>query len=230
MPGLTYSQDSYAETLDVYAKAHADWLDVGCGHQILPAWREAAEQRLVSRCRRVVGVDRVPTSLKQHRTISRLAVGDIIDLPFAADTFDLVTANMVVEHLRDPERSLREVWRIVKPGGVFLFLTPNALGYSTILARLLPERFKLLLVRVIQGRRSQDVFQTHYRVNTRTAIERMARVTGFEAEVIQPIASGAEFIRFLPFALLELLWIRMLRSERFRALRTSIIAVLRKPH
>jgi SAM-dependent methyltransferase len=228
-PGLKYSQDTYAATLDVYVKAHTEWLDLGCGHHILPAWRETTERALVNRSKRVVGVDRALPSLRQHTTMSCLAVADIAALPFAGETFDLVTANMVVEHLPEPEGPFGEVWRIMKPGGVFVFLTPNALGYSTLLARLVPERLKRSLIRLIQGRRSHDVFPTHYRVNTRKAIEDIRRGTGFESELIQPIESAAEFIRFPPIALIELLWIRMLRNGRFRDLRTNIIAVLRKP-
>src|SRR5712691_10606819 len=96
VPGLKDAQDSYAESLGAYVKPHTEWLDLGSGHQILPVWREATEQALVNRSRRVVGVDRVLASLKRHMTISCLAVADIAHVPFADETFDLVTANMVV--------------------------------------------------------------------------------------------------------------------------------------
>jgi len=228
VPGLKDAQDSYAESLGAYVQAHTAWLDLGCGHQVLPSWRGTTEEALVSRPKRVVGVDRVLTSLKRHVTISHLAVADIAHVPFAGETFDLVTANMVVEHLPEPERLFREVQRIMKPGGVFMFHTPNALGYSTLAARLLPEQLKAPLIRLIEGRCSDDVFSTHYRVNTSQAIERLARLVGLETESIQLVPSRAEFMRFPPLAVIELLWIRLLQRERFRALRPNIIAVLRK--
>src|SRR2546430_16936055 len=72
------------------------------------------------------------------------------------------------------------------------------------------------------------IFSTHYRVNTSQAIERLARLVGLETESIQLVPSRAEFMRFPPLAVIELLWIRLLQRERFRALRPNIIAVLRK--
>lgn len=229
VPGLRSSQDSYADVLERHVRAQMAWLDLGCGHQILPVWHEARERALVSRARRVVGLDRVATALKQHQTIECRAVADIAELPFADERFDLVTANMVVEHLQQPTLQFEEVWRVMKPAGRFLFHTPNTLGYSTVLARLVPDGMKRPLIRAIEGRWSRDVFPTHYRANSRRVIERLARATGFETETIQLVDSAAEFIRFLPFAIVELVWIRLMRSARLRALRTNIIAVLRKP-
>ncbi|HEX4600960.1 MAG TPA: class I SAM-dependent methyltransferase [Gemmatimonadales bacterium] len=229
VPGLQYSQDSYADALDGQVAAHTAWLELGCGHQILPAWRAARERALVARARCVVGVDRVSTALQRHQTIARLAAADIAELPFRGEQFDLVTANMVVEHLQEPERLFGEVWRVMKPGGRFLFHTPNTLGYSTVLARLVPEWMKQPAIRVIEGRWSHDVFPTHYQANSRKAIARIAGTVGFEVATIQLVDSAAEFIRFLPFAVLELLWIRLLRTTRLDGLRTNIIAVLRKP-
>ncbi len=228
VPGLKDAQDAYAESLDVYVRTDTEWLDLGCGHHILPSWRETTERALVNRSKRVVGVDRVRPSLQRHVTISCLAVADIAHVPFAEETFNLVTANMVVEHLAEPECFLREVRRILKPGGVFLLHTPNALGYLTLAARLLPERLKPPLIRLIEGRSSEDVFATHYRANASRTIERLASQVGLETESIQLISSRAEFMRVPPLAILELLWIRVLRSELFRAMRTNIIAVLRR--
>jgi SAM-dependent methyltransferase len=43
------------------------------------------------------------------------------DLPFADDEFDLVLAASVMEHVDDLDRALREIRRVLKPGGVFWF-------------------------------------------------------------------------------------------------------------
>ena len=50
----------------------------------------------------------------------RYEVGDFMASPFAAATFDAVTATSVIEHGYDPTRLLSEVSRILKPGGYFL--------------------------------------------------------------------------------------------------------------
>ncbi len=52
--------------------------------------------------------------------------GALVDAGFADRSFDLVTAWAVFEHLHEPMRHFREVGRILKPGGSFVFLVTNA--------------------------------------------------------------------------------------------------------
>jgi SAM-dependent methyltransferase len=47
----------------------------------------------------------------------RLMRGDAHELPFAAGCFDVVYCRYVLEHVRDPQRVLREMARVLKPGG-----------------------------------------------------------------------------------------------------------------
>jgi ubiquinone/menaquinone biosynthesis C-methylase UbiE len=74
----------------------------------------------------VVGVDREPrmvaraSALSSERQVAhvRFLGGDICDLPFPASVFDAVFTCAVLEHLRDPVRALREIGRVLKPGGL----------------------------------------------------------------------------------------------------------------
>lgn len=47
------------------------------------------------------------------------------NLPFAADTFDVVFSLNVLEHVQDPERVLAETVRTLKPGGIAVMVAPN---------------------------------------------------------------------------------------------------------
>jgi len=51
--------------------------------------------------------------------------GDISDIQYQSDFFDCVTAWAVFEHLYDPIKYFKEVFRILKPGGRFVFLVTN---------------------------------------------------------------------------------------------------------
>ena len=227
-PRLRYSQYLYEDVLHSHVGRGTRWLDLGCGHQILPSWRAREEELIVERPRVVVGLDYDLPSLQKHRTIRCKVRGDMTRLPFGEGTFDLATANMVVEHLDDPGAQFAEITRVLKLGGRFIFHTPNALGYFAMLARLAPQPIKLKFVRLLDGRTPDDVFPAFYRANSRWRIEELARATGLRIQEFRPIVSDAMFALVPPLALLELLWLRLLVTRPLRPLRTNIIAVLTK--
>jgi ubiquinone/menaquinone biosynthesis C-methylase UbiE len=55
----------------------------------------------------------------------RLKKGSVYDLPYESGSFDLVYCFSVFEHLSDYERGLREVARVLLPGGLFLLGMPS---------------------------------------------------------------------------------------------------------
>jgi 2-polyprenyl-3-methyl-5-hydroxy-6-metoxy-1,4-benzoquinol methylase len=228
IPGLTYSQYLYEDVLNSHLNAQVEWLDVGCGHHFLPHWRGEQEKAMVARCRKVVGIDADLASLKKHRSIPTRVLGTIDSLPFHDESFDVVTANMVVEHLEAPDTQFREIARILKPNGIFIMHTPNRRGYSTLLARLIPEGWKKALIRVLQGRAEGDVFKTFYRANTPVAIEQSAHATGFDVRQLKMIVTNAQLGVIPPLAFFELMWIRILMTRQFKGLRTNIIGILQK--
>lgn len=46
-------------------------------------------------------------------------------LPFPDNSFDLITCSEVIEHVRNPDRALQDMYRILKPGGLLLISTPS---------------------------------------------------------------------------------------------------------
>ncbi|MGH9354568.1 MAG: class I SAM-dependent methyltransferase, partial [Terriglobia bacterium] len=176
-PGLAHAQDRYAKLLEQWTKPGDRWLDVGCGRSVLPSWVRAAPG-LVNRNR--FGIDPYLSSLRANPAPCK-AQARIEWLPFADRTFDVVTANMVVEHLKYPALQFREIWRVLRPGGLFVFHTTNAQGYYVMTARLIPERLKSRLAAVLDGRAQEEVFPAWYRVNTRRAIHETLQAAGFSA-------------------------------------------------
>jgi SAM-dependent methyltransferase len=74
----------------------------------------------------VVGIDREPdviaraSALGQERGASNLtfATGDVYALDFPDASFDVVHAHQVLQHLTDPGAALREIRRVLRPGGL----------------------------------------------------------------------------------------------------------------
>lgn len=50
-------------------------------------------------------------------------VGSVLALPFPDNTFDLVYSQAVLEHVTDPALAIREMVRVLKPGGTFHCIT-----------------------------------------------------------------------------------------------------------
>ncbi len=74
------------------------------------------------------GIDPSPAAIaecatrKMHR---ELKVMDSNAMTFADSTFATVLSNSVVEHIPDIDATLRETYRVLKPGGLFVFTTPS---------------------------------------------------------------------------------------------------------
>jgi len=229
-PGVQYAQTVFEESLFSVVEAGCQWLDFGCGHALLPDWRASQEEDLTRRPSRLVGVDAERAALCRNRGIRLRVCADGATLPFAGGVFDLVTANMVVEHLPEPETQFREIARVLKPGGRFVFHTPNGTGYPTLLARTLPDNLRGAAARMLEGRAGgEDRFRTFYRANTPARIGDIARNSGFAIDRIELVRSSAMFPLVTPLAAVELLLLRALASRRLSWLRPNLIAVLRKP-
>jgi SAM-dependent methyltransferase len=83
-----------------------------------------------------------------------------------------------------------EVARVLKPGGHFVFLTPNALNPLVMGNRVgqLAPWLQKQLVSNVYGRDGADTFAVRYRANTSSRIREMAAATGFDVAELKVIA------------------------------------------
>ncbi|CAM5430900.1 MULTISPECIES: methyltransferase domain-containing protein [Streptomyces] len=102
-------------------KPHMRILDVGCGPGTI-----TADLAALVPDGRVTGVDRAPGILEQARATAAgrgvpnvdFAVADVHALDFPDETFCVVHAHQVLQHVGDPVGALREMARVTRPGGL----------------------------------------------------------------------------------------------------------------
>ncbi|MBO2442650.1 methyltransferase domain-containing protein [Actinomadura nitritigenes] len=113
--------ENSAAYLVPHLRAGLSVLDVGCG----PGTITAGMAELVAPGR-VAATDAAEVVLAEARrnaeakgvTNVEFAVADVHALDFPDDTFDVVHAHQVLQHIADPVRALAEMRRVAKPGGI----------------------------------------------------------------------------------------------------------------
>lgn len=112
------------------------WLDVGCGNG-------AFTELLVDRCApaAVEGIDPSAAQIDYARSrpaarVARFAVGDAMALPFPERAFDAAVMALVIFFVPDPAGAVREMRRVVRPGGLVCAYAWDILGGGFPLAPL----------------------------------------------------------------------------------------------
>ena len=74
----------------------------------------------------VAGVD-LDDEVYRNPYLDEAKLIDVLNnvIPYKDSTFDLVFSDNVMEHVQNPYLALREIFRVLKPGGCFLSKTPN---------------------------------------------------------------------------------------------------------
>lgn len=183
-PGWRPATEVFAAAVRAALPPDGRWLDLGCG-------RGGLVEQLPHPAARTFGIDPDWVSLQEHRlqALAR-AVAFSDDLPFGKDTFDVVTAAWLLEHLSAPARTFAAVGRILRPGGVFIFITPNArhpLGWANRLAGRLGG-LQGRLVAALYDRAEGDTFPTTYRANTPTTLRVLAATAGLALEALEGVS------------------------------------------
>jgi ubiquinone/menaquinone biosynthesis C-methylase UbiE len=110
--------------LDERGVIHGDWLDLGCADGY---WSIALAERGAGS---VVGMEPIQERVdgaqsRPHPPSVSFGVGNSEKLPFPDGSFDGVLLNEVLEHVENEEATLREIARVLRPGGYLALFSPN---------------------------------------------------------------------------------------------------------
>jgi len=127
-------------------------LDAGCG-----SGRNMVE---LAELGAVTGVElsKTSVSLARARLLGNVVEGSVLAMPFDPDSFDLAVSLDVIEHLDDDVEALRELRRVVAPGGALLVTVP---AYAWLWS-------------------GHDEINHHHRRYTRRSLQRVAEQAGWK--------------------------------------------------
>lgn len=230
LPHLVWNQEVYGQRILDRLKPGVRWLDLGCGKRLLCGGLEKLESEL-SRFP-FVGLDPSWENLQEQRQAAWRVQAGAQHLPFHNQSFDLITVNMVMEHLKHPSPVFQELERVLAPGGIILVHTPNLANYlvfgNRVLSKMLPRRVHAALVRTSEKRREEEIYPTFYHANTPG---RLRKSIGHALEMTVEFMPAPRpfFHYFAPFAVVELLMVRLSQLRPLQRFGTTLFVTIRKP-
>lgn len=180
----------------------------------------------------VVGLD-VSEEVRGNRFLTEALVYDGHRFPFPDNSFPICVSDYVVEHIRNPVEHFQEICRVLRPGGIYCFRTPNLWHYFTLGSKLMPHSLHLRLANWMRdlGDRAGDPWPTVYKANSRCTVRRIAAAAGLEVVRLETIETEPSYGRasvalFYPM----MAWERLVNtSPRLSAFRINLLGALRKP-
>lgn len=96
---------------------HGKIVDIGCGPGYYAERIKKSNSEL-----EIIGIDSDPVILEEARTRIKTVQADACSLPFEDNVFDGSIARFVLQHIQNPQLAVKEMVRVVKPGGVIIII------------------------------------------------------------------------------------------------------------
>lgn len=164
-------------------------LDIGCG-------RTAPNlSKLKGKAGKLVGIDLV--EFRDVDPALSLHNQSVESMPaIESASIDLAYSRSVMEHVKDTEAALREIHRVLRAQGRYIFLTPNFYDYGSLISYFTPNRLHPAIVKATEGRAEEDTFPAYYNANTKRRVRALAAATGFEIERLDYMGQYPNYLMF----------------------------------
>jgi SAM-dependent methyltransferase len=179
----------------------------------------------------VSGLD-VSREVYDNTSLASAHVFDGRRFPFEPERFDACVSNYVLEHVEDTALHFAEVARVLRPGGVYCFRTPNHWHYVGMISSVLPHGVHLALANRLRSiPEAHDPYPTFYRANSLRRVAKLCETAGLETEVLRGIEVEPSYGRISPLLFFPMLAYERLvnASSLLEGLRVNILGVMRKP-
>jgi 2-polyprenyl-3-methyl-5-hydroxy-6-metoxy-1,4-benzoquinol methylase len=179
-------------------------LEIGCGRGGFSIWLASRHPAPAAICAADFSPVAVAKGAERARALAvpalRWEVGDIQALAHPDGTFDTVISCETVEHVPDPARALRQLGRVLRPGGRLFLTAPNYLGTFGLYRGYLRLR----------GRRFTEEGQPINHFTTTPGLLRWVRAAGLRVTAVDGVGHYAHVPRRAP--------VRIHALDRARAL------------
>lgn len=159
-------------------RPHADILELGAGR-----WPSFALREMPSSIRSYTINDISPDELALLPEGYEKACFDVSgDARNFSDTYDVVFSRFLAEHVPDGVAMHRNVYQVLKPGGVAFHLIPTLYALPFVINKYMPERLTTRILQILSPRRAiSPKFPAHYSAcyGNRDKMIRMLKEIGF---------------------------------------------------
>jgi len=152
--------------------------------------------------------------------------------PLPSEKYDAVIADYVLEHLENPREIFKEVSRVLKPGGFFMFRTPNLWHYVSIISRLTPHSFHSRVANRARGREesAHEPYPTYFRANRKRRLKLLLENSNMTLNDFRMVEKEPSYLQFSRIAfLMGVAYERMVNFSPFLSgIRANIFAAVKK--
>lgn len=211
----------FKRMIEAHLTNELEILDIGAGRRSV--------HNLRGHVGKVVGID-ISDGVLDNTNLDEAYQCSVLRMPFEDNRFAVAFADYVFEHLEYPTQAAREIFRVLKPGGVLIIRTPNLWHYTSLISRVTPHRLHILLRKKLQDKFEEDTFKTYYRCNTRHWIKQVFEKAGFTIERLDMVEKEPSYLmRWCWGFMVGLFYERLVNSAKlFEGLRANIFAVFKK--
>jgi len=143
-------------------------LDAGCSHgSTLKNYKKHIAQ--------LIGIDADPNNIKKNKICDKVIIGNLENLPFENEKFDIIACQWVLEHLKNPNQVFKEFSRVLKKDGILMIITSNVYNPIMFIGKILPKKFIKKILKLLVNYSEEDYFPTYYRSNSVSKISGMCK-------------------------------------------------------
>ena len=167
-------------------------LDIGCGSGII-----GGVLKSLTRIQSLHGLDALPAFADQVRAqgYAGFTASDAAKTPLADESFDSVVSVCVLEHVKDLDGALREIRRVLKPGGRLAFTTPSP-EFRTSILRYRFWRVLGMRARAEREARARDASSMQYHYSDEAGWRQALEMLGFTKVEVLPLFSRPQLLLY----------------------------------